>query len=548
MRSLCTIICIVFVSHALIAQNNTKPNILWISFEDTGLDFSMYGDHLAKTPHIDALAKESTIYENAFSTTGVCAPSRSAIITGMHPTSLGTIHMRTGNPASPLWKNLDFLEQRYDLANQPIHAYSAVIPDGVKCLTQILRSNGYYCTNDSKTDYQFEVPFTAWDESKDGASWKNKKSNQPFFAVINSIITHESNLFRNIARPLTVDPKTVVVPPYLPDTDSMRFMIARHYSNIELLDKKVGEIINKLREDGLYDDTIIFFFSDHGGPFPREKREVYDSGIRVPLLIKIPGHKSQRKKDMVSLIDLAPTVLELAKIPIPRYMEGSSLLKKRKGEYIMAHGDRFDEWSDRVRAIRSQRYLYIENKIDGKTGYKDVAYRKSIYGMHELLASAKDNKLNRSQQQWFEIKPPAELYDVDADPYQINNIISDIKYKNIVNKMKNEMDKFYKKHGDQGAIPEAQLIKKMWPTGQHPVTNMPSITKTNDGYLTASCSTQSSTIGYIITDAPLTTIDYKHSYQIYNTPIKIVKGKYYNFFAERVGYKVSQIATLNPNP
>jgi N-sulfoglucosamine sulfohydrolase len=525
-----------------IGQN--KPNILWIVCEDIGPDLSFYGDDLAKTPTLAQLAKESMVYEKAFATTGVCAPSRSSIITGMYPTSIGTMHMRTGQDvASHGSRKYENSINRFDLEGKPIEQYSTVTPPHVKCFTEYLRQEGYYCTNNSKCDYQFAAPLTAWDENGNNASYINRAKDQPFFSVFNINITHESNLFTTIKRPLTIDPKKVIVPPYLPDTDSVRFMIARHYSNLELLDKEVSELLATLKKNNLYDNTIVFFYSDHGGPLPREKREVYDSGTRVPLMIKYLNKKAGRNSNLVSLVDLAPTVLELVGIKPPKHLEGQSLLTNKPRKFIYAHGDRFDEYTDRVRAIRDHQYLYIENQIPNKTGYKDLTYRKSIYSMNEIIALAKAKKLTPAQQKWFDVKGPEELYDVIKDPYQVNNLANDKAYEKVKGGMRKLLNKTLAKQGDKGAIAESKHIAQMWPNGVQPKTSSPIVKLNSNKELVASCVTEGASIAYLISDEKVTTLDRNQAWQIYLKPIKSEANKYYTFVAERIGYETSEMVS-----
>lgn len=225
----------------------TQPNILWLVTEDISPTLSFYGDHTAKTPNLDVLAKESMVYDNAFATVGVCAPSRSAIITSMYPTSLGTTHMRTGQDIQS-WGNRVYKDSSEinikDITGKSIRQYSAVIPENVKCFTEYLRANGYYCTNNQKTDYQFAAPVTAWDENNKKAHWRNRPKDRPFFAVFNFDDTHESKLWKHENLPLTIDPKTVKVPPYFPDNESAQHMIARNYSNIELMDAQAHQSLS----------------------------------------------------------------------------------------------------------------------------------------------------------------------------------------------------------------------------------------------------------------------------------------------------------------
>jgi len=295
-----------------------RPNILWISLEDTSPRFGCYGDPIARTPNIDRLAAGGQRFPHAFSTAGVCAPSRSAIITGMYQIAIGTHHMRTThtNPHTP------------ELPTP----YSAVPPPYVRTFTEYLRGAGYFCTNNQKTDYQFAPPLTAWDECNDTAHWRHRDKNQPFFAVFNPTVTHESGMWPREDRPLQTDPEKVQLPPYLPDTPKARQALARHYDNLAQADRQVGEILGQLEEDGLAADTIVFLWSDHGEGLPRGKRWPYDAGIRIPLIVRWPGQlePGSVSENLVSLIDLGPTVLSLAGIEIPQHMgdSHSSYLKK----------------------------------------------------------------------------------------------------------------------------------------------------------------------------------------------------------------------------
>ena len=408
------VLIVFFISFSVFSQNK-QPNILWLVCEDISPTLSFYGDPTAKTPNLDALAKESLIFDNAFATTGVCAPSRSAIITGMLPSSIGTMHMRTGKDIQS-WGKLEYKDTVYDylgnivkdLNNKPIREYSAVIPENVKCFTEYLRAEGYYCTNNQKTDYQFAAPQSAWDENSPKAHWRNTPKGMPFLSVFNFGVTHESRIWLNKDLPLSVNPNDVPVPPYYPDNEIIRTDIARHYSNIELLDKEIGEIIAKLKEEGLYDNTIIFFYSDHGGPLPRQKREIVDSGLKTPLLIRFPkGANAERKKQLVSFTDLAPTVLSLANIKPPKYMDGQAFLGKYKAKdrkVIYGTSDRFDEFTDRIRAVRDTQFLYIKNYYVELPKYKDINYRKSVSMMNNILELHQQKFLNENQEYWLSAK------------------------------------------------------------------------------------------------------------------------------------------------
>jgi len=240
----------------------------------------------------------------------------------MYPTSIGTMHMRTAKDIKS-WGARKYAKEGMgiDINKENVPQYSAVIPENVKCFTEYLRMTGYYCINNQKTDYQFAAPVTAWDENNGKGDWTHTPKGKPFFYVFNHGVTHESQIWRRKNEPMTVDPETVPLPPYYPDDPVVRTDVARNYSNIEELDRQIGEKIQRLKDEGLYDNTIIFFFSDHGGPLPRGKRLHYDSGLKVPFIVRIPEKykkkyglnpdwvKNGRVDALISFVDLAPTLL-----------------------------------------------------------------------------------------------------------------------------------------------------------------------------------------------------------------------------------------------
>ena len=338
----------VFAKPPAWAQGAKRPNILWISCEDTSPDLGCYGDEYATTPNLDRFATEGARYTRCFSISGVCAPSRSSIITGMYQTTIGTMHMRTRAVPSP----------------------------EVKCFTEYLRAAGYYCTNNSKTDYQFEPPFTAWDESSTKAHWRNRAKDQPFFAVMNLTVSHESSIRMPESRrrrggdrvppEMRHDPGKAKVPPYYPDTPVTRRDWATYYDTVTAMDMQVADILKELEDDGLADDTIVFFWGDHGRGLPRAKRWIYDSGIHVPLIVRWPGRIEPGSvvEDLVSFVDFGPPVLSLAAVDVPSHMQGQPFLGDQKAaprEYIYASRDRMDEAYDLIRAVRDKRYKYIRN-------------------------------------------------------------------------------------------------------------------------------------------------------------------------------------------
>lgn len=546
------ILVVMFCLGVLINQAKEKTekyNILWLTCEDISPTFSFYGDSTANTPNLDKLAAESLIFTKAFATVGVCAPSRSSIITGMYPASIGTMHMRTAHDYGG-WGERQYSSttDATDLAGEPIRQYSAVIPEMVKCFTEYLRAVGYYCTNNVKTDYQFAAPVTAWDANSKIATWGNCPEGKPFFSVFNHEVTHESRMWKNKNLAQSVSPDSVPLPDYYPENSIVRQDVARNYSNIELLDKQIGEKLNELKRDGLYDKTIIFFFSDHGGPLPRGKREIYDSGLRVPFLVRFPdGAYAGKVDDLISFVDLAPTVLSLAGIKPPKYLQGKAFLGKYKipkaRNYIFGSGDRFDEFSDRIRIVRDKQYLFVKNYYPGKPAYKDVTYRRQMDMMNELLRLRDTEKLSGATAYWFrETKTNEEFYDCDADPYNLNNLIDDPKYADKIAELRMVLEQHVKSISDKAEIPEAQMIEQMWPGGIQPKTANP-VVSVNGQTVKIICPTPGSSIGYILTKKKISP-GLDSGWQLYHKSIEINGAKYLYVLSNRIGFADSEIIEM----
>ncbi|MFI5153620.1 MAG: sulfatase [Chitinophagales bacterium] len=471
-----------------------RPNIIWIVCEDISPYIHAYGEKAVKTPNLDKLASESIKYNYAFTVAGVCAPSRSALITGMYPTSIGTQHMRTKAASK-------------DFMAPGVPSYSAVIPDKVRCFPEWLRLADYYTTNNEKTDYQFDEPVTVWDENGPAATYKNKPKDKPFFAVFNLFITHESQLARKDS--LRVDPATVTVPPFYEDTKLTRESIARNLTNIEIMDSQVGEILEDLKQEGLWDQTVIFFYSDHGGPLPWMKREILDRGIHIPLIIHFPKNANggMESNELISSVDLAPTVLSLAGVTIPSYMQGQAFLGDQKSnaprKYIYAGRDRMDEKYDRVRAARDLQFEYIYNFMPQQPSYQDLSYRvNTVPMMKEMLELRNKGKLNSNAMAWFKSpKSVEELYDTRNDPYELNNLADDPKYKEKLEELRTAFNKWEAEVGDLGAIPEPQMIADWWnKESTTPVTRIPEFRNRPAG-ISIYCGTKGASIGYRIIKA-----------------------------------------------
>lgn len=523
-----------------------KPNILWLTCEDISPMLSMYGDSTAKTPNLDKLAAESLIFNEAYTTVAVCAPSRSSIITGMYPVSIGTHQMRTGFDVGG-WglRQYDRPSKARDINGDSIPLHSVVTPPEVKCFTEYLRAEGYFCTNNAKTDCQFAIPVTAYDQNGRKAHWKNRKENQPFFSIFNHNVTHESKVWVHKDYEMTVDPKSVPLPDYFPDTKTVRTDVARVYSNIELLDKQIGDKITELEEAGLLENTIIFFFSDHGGPLPRGKRAHYVSGLRVPFMVRIPKNlKQQYINDPISFVDLGPTVLSLAGIKVPEHMQGQAFLGEQKSqttrEFIFGTGDRFDEYSDRIRSVISKDFVYVKNYHPELPAYKDVAYRRNINMTNEMLEMNANGALNVKQAYWFrQTKTEAEFYVRTDDPHSLNNLIEDEKYTEQISKMRNVLEEWQTEIGDIGHIPEKAHFEKMWPNGVQPTTMKPTISKT-DGKVVLSCATEGASIAYLISEE-LFEPDLDSGWMVYSKPLELKEKEILYVMGTRLGFKDSEL-------
>ena len=449
---------------------SARPNIVWISNEDMSPHLGAYGDPAARTPVLDQFAKESIRYTNAFTTAPVCAPSRAAIITGMYQTTIGAQHHRTTEDGVP------------ELPGP----YLAVPPFYVKAFPEYLRAAGYYTSNRAKTDYQFGVPFTIWDDLGANAHWRNRSdTNQPFFSVFNLQVTHESQIFPSSparkGKPLVTDPARILVPPYYPDTPAVRQELARMYDNIADMDSQVGDILRQLEADGLADNTVVFYWSDHGDGVPRSKRSLYDSGLRVPLMIRWPKMPEARagsvNDQLVSMIDLAPTVLSIAGAEIPAHLQGRVLIgpkAARAPEFVFAARDRMDIEYDMMRSARDARFLYIRNFAPERPYAGHIIYRNQSAIMQDWLRLQAERGLTGTAALWMRTNRPAEeLYDTKADPHQIRDLAAEAAHRPTLERMREVVSDWMIRAGDQGLVNEPEMIQRMWPGGVQPETAQP---------------------------------------------------------------------------
>jgi uncharacterized sulfatase len=431
-----------------------QPNIVWISCEDISPHLGCYGDPHAITPNLDRLAQEGTRYTNAFTTAGVCAPCRSAIITGMYQNSIGTHHMRC----------------------------NATLPKWLKPFPVLLREAGYYCTNNSKTDYQFSKPHKKdiWDVSGAKGHWNNRpQKSQPFFAVFNFTGCHESGIAsgekyetvtKNLAPAQRQDPNALTtLPPYYPDTAISREDWKRNYELITAMDAWAGDLIQQLKDAGEYDNTIIIFWSDHGVGLPRAKRWLYDSGTHIPFIIRVP-EKFQKSlntpsrsidSQLISSVDFAPTVLNIAGIDPPSYLQGRAFLGLHLSpprEFVYGARDRMDERYDIIRTVRDTQYRYIRNFEPLKPYYQYMNTPEKGATMREIRKMEASGQLDPVMALFSaKEKPVEELYDTHADPSEINNLAGDPAFSQRLGEMRHALSEWQNEIGDIGLIPEAEI-------------------------------------------------------------------------------------------
>ena len=547
MLNLRIIILVFFLTYSC-SKNSQKPlNVVWISCEDMGPILGSYGNDIIKTPNLDKLASEGVRYTNAYSTVGVCAPSRFSIITGMYPARLGAHNMRTGDYHN--YKTPEEVSHRknigvIDKEGKNIPEYEVVPPTHVKPFTEILRTKGYYCANNFKCDYQFNAPFTAWDEVSSTVSYRDAPKDKPFFYVWNTLLTHESRIWERSNQPLTVNPEDIIIPSYFPDIPEVRNDIARKYSNIEAMDKKVGELMNQLEEDGMLDNTIIMFWSDHGGNLLRQKRAVGNSGLNVPLIIRYPNKMDAGKVDerIVSLMDLGPTVLSLLNIEPPKHYDGKAIAGPYEDdprEYAFGTADRFDESTDMQRSVLDGRYVYVKNFLPELPLIYRNKYRERITMNSKLIQMDSFNMLEGDAAYIFmKTKPVEEFYDLANDPYEVHNIIDNPKYSKRINDFRAALENWQKEINDQGFIAENKLVKSFWPNMIQPKTENVDFKIGDDGLYELTTLTNGASIGYQI-DEKIGT----NSWSLYHEPIRIGDKQKIVARAIRIGYKASGITS-----
>jgi uncharacterized sulfatase len=430
------------------ARAQVKPNIVWLVSEDHGPHMGCYGDTYATTPNVDRLASTSLRYRRCWSNAPVCAPARTTLILGLYATSSGGEHMRSMVP----------------------------MPRGLQMYPQLLREAGYYCTNNAKEDYNVAKPGKVWDESSKNAHWKNRPEDKPFFAVFNSEKSHESRMRARPHKPIH-DPARVRIPAYHPDTPEVRRDWAQYYDVVSAADADAGDRLQELAAAGLLEDTIVFYFADHGSGMPRNKRWPYNSGLHVPLVVHIPDRFRELRPDdyqpggvsdrLVSFVDFAPTLLSLAGVKPPDWMQGHAFLGKfiaPPQPHLYGFRGRMDERYDLVRSVTDGRYVYVRQYMP-----------RLIYGQHvEYMFQTPTTvvwkqlhdagRLTAEQDHFWNRKPSEELYDLQSDPDEVHNLAYRQGYQEIRSRLRNaqlmhsvaicdlgfltEGERFERAHGD----------------------------------------------------------------------------------------------------
>lgn len=432
---------------AFSAPQGKRPNILMITLEDVSPHLSCYGEKGAKTPVLDKLAAEGTRFTNMFASAPVCGPARCALLTGMYAPSLGGGNMRT----------------------------HARLPGHIRCYTEYLREAGYFCTNNKKTDYQFIPPKSAWDECGAKAHWKHRAAGQPFFSVINLVSTHQGWVINNYNRAggtlppaEKADRNEIHMPRWLGNVPLLREYVGRTYDNLAWTGKRIAEILAELEKTGVADDTIVFFFTDHGdGALPRAKEYIYDSGTKVPFIIKgaknfpIPGiDKPGMVNDrLCNFVDVPPTVLSMLGLPVPEYMQGTPFLGNpgKEHEFVVATRDRANSRYDTHRAVRDKRFLYIRYLRPYLPLYLKITGFENP-GMDALRAEFEKGTLAPEAAQFLTpTKPAEELYDTLNDPDNVINLAADSNYAGTIQTMRGRLMKWMKESGDTGMMPEGML-------------------------------------------------------------------------------------------
>ncbi len=454
-RLLLVVLCFFFVAKesAAPALGADRPNIVWIVSEDNSKHYlKLFDKDGAATPNIDKLAEQGFVFPNAFSNSPVCSVARTTLATSVYAPRLGTQYHR--------------------------RAKMATLPQGWKMFPAYLREAGYYTTNNSKKDYNAVEGKGVWDESSRKASWRNRKDKaQPFFHMESHGASHESSLHFNENthrnQKTATDPDKVKVFPYHPDTPLFRYTVARYHDRIKEIDNIVGRTVAKLKDDGVLEDTFIFYFGDHGGVLPRGKGYIQESGLNVPLVIRVPenfkhlvdGKPGTRQQGFVEFVDFGATALHLAGVEVPKHFDGEPFLGKgvsmaevNKRNEAFGYADRFDEKYEMVRSLRRGKYKYLRYYQGYYPDALQNNYRYRMLAYKEWRQLWKQGKLNAVQKQFFEAKPAEALYDIEADPHETKNLAGDPSHKEKLLELRKALRARVKSLNDLSFYPESVMV------------------------------------------------------------------------------------------
>ena len=448
LRLLCTIVVLFRVGQACAAD---RPNIVWLVSEDNSAHFlKLFDEHGAPTPQIEKLARHGLTFVHAFSNAPVCSVARTTLATGCYGPRIGTQYHR--------------------------RSVAVPMPDDVRMFPEYLRDAGYYTANNKKTDYNAIPGKNVWDESSGKATWKNRRDGQPFFYMQSFGVSHESSLhFSDKAmqnEKTRTDPKSVFVAPYHPQTATFKYTYARYHDRIMQMDQQIGAVVDELEKDGLLEDTFIFYFGDHGGVLPRGKGYAYESGLHVPLVVRVPDRWNPlvdadlgtRQKGFVSFIDFGPTVLNLAGVKIPAGVDGKPFLgagvsgsEVDARDEALGYADRFDEKYDLVRTLRKGRFEYVRNYQPFHPDGLQNNYRYRMLAYREWRELYRAGKLNDVQRQFFEARPAEQLFDVESDPHETKNLAMDPAFAEVMQDLRGRLAARMKAMPDLSFYPENVL-------------------------------------------------------------------------------------------
>lgn len=439
-----------------------RPNVLWIMVDDMSSHFSCYGESLIKTPHVDALAREGTRFSRAFVTAPICSISRSALMTGRYQTSIGCQNHRSGSAKFPIVLAADtpvvaqlFLKAGYHTSNVSLEVFlrsgaEAEKPSGI-----------------AKTDYNF-----VWkpEQTYQKTHWSRRSDGSPFFAQVQLAGGKHRGQRPGPQWPEkvkstlgSVTPESAVqLPPWLPDEAVIRADWAQYLDTVRYTDWEVGRIVQRLKDAGELDRTVIFFWTDHGISHVRSKQFLYDAGIHVPLVVRGPGISSGKvRDDLVEHIDIAAASLALAGIPCPAGMEARNFLAAdhQPRKHVFAARDRADETVDRIRSVRTGRFKYIRNFYPSRPYLQPNRYKDDKAVVQTMRRLYAEKKLTPEQSLILaETRPREELYDLKADPHELQNLAGDPAHAATLNEMRAALDDWITRTGDKGREPEPEEV------------------------------------------------------------------------------------------